>query len=112
VSGQATTVNLSSCTDEWVIDTVTKGKIIAHWTSGYNGVLTSTGTRATATRFGLSCIYETNETKIGTFTGGNPASLHLEMSVPRVGGSFLCGGATATLTGTGSSTPSAIYLDQ
>lgn len=109
--GQATTVNISSCTDEWVVDTVTKGTIIAHWTSGNNGILTSTGTRATATRLGLSCIYETNATQVGTVTGGDPATLHIAMSVPRVGGSFLCGGSTAQLTGTGKSI-GPVYLDQ
>jgi len=63
------------------------------------GTVSSTGMKITATRAGLSCVYETNNTPIGTLTGGNPATLNLSGSIPRVGGSFLCGGSTAALTG-------------
>jgi hypothetical protein len=109
--GKATTVNISECTNEWVVDTVTKGTITVHWTSGNNGILTSSGTTAVATRAGLSCAYATSNTTVGTVTGGNPATLKLEMSVPRHGGSFLCGGSTATLTGTGQSI-GPVFIDQ
>lgn len=110
-SGQANVVNISECTNEWVVDTVTKGTLTVHWTSGNNGTLTSSGTTAVATRAGLSCAYRTLETHVGTVTGGNPATLHLEMIVERHGGSFLCGGATARLTGTGTSVGT-VFIDQ
>ncbi len=62
-----------------------------------NGTLTSTGTRITIalTGLGLNCLYETNNTKIGTVTGtaaGGEAVLHIESAaIPRVRHSFFCG---------------------
>lgn len=109
--GKATGVVIGPCTNSWHVTTVVTGQLIAHWTSGYNGTLESTGTTAETTRFGITCRYVTSNTPIGTVTGGNPASLHLEMAVPFHSGSPLCGTGTTQLTGGGTSTPSAIYLD-
>jgi hypothetical protein len=109
--GKATGVKIGPCTDDWHVTTVATGQLIAHWTSGYNGTLESTGTTAETTRFGISCRYATSNTKIGTITGGNPAVLHLETMVPFHSGSIFCGSGATRLTGGGTSTPSAIYLD-
>lgn len=111
-TGKATSVTISSCTNDWHVTSVALGQVTAHWTSGYNGTLMSTGTTVEATRFGITCRYKSENTKLGTVTGGNPAQLHLETVVPFHSGSFLCGSGATLLTGGGTSSPSAIYLDQ
>ncbi len=71
--------------------TVTK---ILHESSNGNGTLTSSGTKVTiqVTSLGLSCLFETNNTKIGTVTGGEHATLDIESAgIPRVGHSIFCG---------------------
>jgi hypothetical protein len=103
----------NNCTNEWVIDVTANGSLEVHTTStaGHGtGTLTSTGAKVTATRAGLSCVYETNATPIGTVTGGTPATLAISANIPRVGGSFLCGGSTATWTGSYATT-STLKLD-
>jgi hypothetical protein len=102
-SGPISVLSFFNCTNEWVIDVEKAGSLEIHYTSGSDGTLTSTGARVTATRAGLSCIYETNATDIGLLTGekgpNGEATLDIAASIPRVGGSFLCGGSTATWTG-------------
>jgi len=94
---------LTNCTNEWVVDVSTPGSLEIHFKeagSGHGvGTVTWTGARFTFTRAGLSCVYETNNTSIGTLSGGTPATLGISASIPRVGGSFLCGGATSAWTG-------------
>lgn len=101
-SGPIDSLSFFDCTNEWVVDVNVLGTLEAHTTStaGHGAAtLTSNGTKVTATRAGLSCIYETNNTDIGTVTGGTQATLAISASIPRVGGSFLCGGGTAQWTG-------------
>jgi hypothetical protein len=92
-----------NCTTEWVVHTNSAGSLTIRYTEGNNGTLTSTGAKITATRAGLSCIYETKETHLGTVTGekgpNGEATLDINGPIPRTGGSFLCGGSTAQLTG-------------
>jgi hypothetical protein len=101
--GKISVLNFFNCTDEWVVDVKANGSLIVHYTEGNNGTLTSTGARVIATRAGLECIYETNATDIGTVTGekgaNGEATLDISAEIPRVGGSFLCGGAFAKWTG-------------
>jgi hypothetical protein len=111
-SGNISALSFTGCTNDWVVHVNFKGSLEVHWTSGYNGTVTSTGMKITATRYGVSCIYETSATDIGTITGGTPATLHLVANIPRVGGSFACGGSTAQLTGSYKVTsPSALLID-
>ncbi|HEY8502833.1 MAG TPA: hypothetical protein VIL21_09115 [Solirubrobacterales bacterium] len=71
-----------------------------------NGTLTSTGMQFTVnvTPLGISCVYTTFETDIGTLTGssatGGTAKVDLEGSIPRTGGSVYCGTSSGPLTGT------------
>jgi hypothetical protein len=112
-SGKLSEVSFTSCTNNWVVDLVSKGEVAVDWSSGYNGTVRSSGMTITATRFGVSCNYQTENTHIGTITGGTPATLHLAGSLPRHGGSFLCGGAIASWTGTYKVTsPSSLYVDK
>lgn len=59
-----------------------------------NGTVSFTGTELTTqnTSIGISCIYKTSSTHIGTLTGGVPAVLTIESAlIPRTGHSFFCG---------------------
>jgi hypothetical protein len=101
-SGAIDVLTFEPCTDNWVVHVVSKGTLEIHTTSttGHGtGTLTSSGATVVATRFGVSCGYRTENTHIGTVTGGSPATLHIEASIPRHSGSFLCGGSNANWTG-------------
>ena len=98
--GNLTSLLFTSCTNEWHVTATALGSLEVHWTSGHNGTLTSTGSKVSATRSGVTCNYETNNTKIGTVTGGSPATLHIEASIPlAAGSSFLCGSGSAKWEG-------------
>lgn len=112
VKGKGVGNLLEGCTNSWHKTTVASGTVEAHWTSGYNGVLTSSGATIEATRFGLTCRYVTSSTQIGIITGGNPAKLHVQAFIPFHSGSPLCGSDSTPLTGTGNvTTPTSLYLD-
>jgi hypothetical protein len=69
-----------------------------------DGTVTSTGAEIVVTfPIGgpqtLECVYTTNHTKIGTFSGGTPAHINLGSAIiPRTGGNFACG-QSSTWTG-------------
>jgi hypothetical protein len=71
------------------------GTLEIGWIPGSgNGVVTSSGLEETlncATIFGnVHCIYVTNETELGTLTGGNPGTLDVTAEVRRSTTSSLC----------------------
>ena len=67
---------------------------------GGNGLVKSTGHKVTVETFGAHCIYATNNTALGTITGGSPATLDISVSIPRTGGkSGVFCGSSAPLTG-------------
>jgi hypothetical protein len=111
--GAITTLDFTGCTNNWVVTTISPGTLIAHWTSGYNGILTSNGAKVKTVRLGLTCVYETKNTEIGTITGGNPATLDITAKIPinEAESSKLCGTGTAAWSGSYVTT-SALYLDQ
>lgn len=94
-SAKLTNLEITGCTNGWHVTTVNLGSIEIHWTSGYNGLLTSKSTKVDVTRLGVTCVYETAgaATTIGTVTGGNPATLHVAASIPlnTAESSGLCG---------------------
>lgn len=78
-----------------------------------NGTLTSNGAEVTVVAFGIHCVFTTSNTDIGTVTGSKTkdATLDIEATIPRTGGSFLCG---STAQWTGSYTvdkPTPLYID-
>lgn len=100
----------TGCTNSWHVTEANPGSLEVHYTSGHNGTLTSSGSLVKATRFGVNCNYETNNTSIGTVTGGNPATLHIEASIPLAAGSSpLCGSGNAKWSGAYVTT-SALYI--
>ena len=72
------------------------------WTGGEFSIHTSIG----------ECIFTTNGTDIGQFTGGTPAKLDIDsVAIPRTGGSFFCGSSgewTGSYTFT---TPGTLLVD-
>ncbi|HEU4461285.1 MAG TPA: hypothetical protein VFR75_01710, partial [Solirubrobacterales bacterium] len=107
--------SFTGCTNSWHATTVSPGELAIEWTSGYNGTVTSTGLKFDATRFGVKCVYETSATKLGTITGGSPATIDIEASIPiNVGeSSGFCGTGAAKLEGAYKlSSPEALYVDE
>lgn len=100
-SGALTSLSFTPCTNNWVFHVNLKGSLEVHGEAGNKGTLTSSGVKLTATRFGLSCVYETAATDIGTLTGGNPATLDISAKIPlnTALSSFLCGSGAANWTG-------------
>lgn len=105
-SGQSASGHLSSgggesgCTNSWSESVISFGSFSISYTSGHNGTVSSSGGKIKTTRLGVSCVYETNNTKIGTVTGGSPATLHIEASIPiSFESSGLCGAGNAKLEG-------------
>jgi hypothetical protein len=83
-SGQPVGIHIShltftGCTNSWHVTTVTAGTLSLEASTG---ALTSNGAKVDTTRFGVTCVYETSNTPIGTVTGGSPATLHIEASIP------------------------------
>lgn len=112
-SGPIKTLTFTGCTGTNTVTSVPKtGSLAVNYTSGHNGTLTSTGAEVVVFNhsFGGTCIFTTNNTAIGTVTGGNPATLHIAATIPRTGGTAgaFCG-STGTWTGTYNTT-SALYI--
>jgi hypothetical protein len=97
-------LTFTGCTNEWVADVISPGKLEIHSIAGSkNGTVTWSGATFTFTRASLECRYKTEATDIGTLTGskatGATATLDISGALIREGGSFLCGGSTANFTG-------------
>jgi hypothetical protein len=98
--GNISTLSWPTCTNSWHVTTEKAGSFEVSYTSGHNGTLASSGALVKTTRFFVPCNYETSNTKIGTVTGGNPSTLHIEASIPIASGSSeLCGSSNAKLEG-------------
>jgi len=121
--GVGTNVNVTVENFTWsecnaAITVLAKGTLSIAWTSGNNGTLTSTGTELTVSYLGNHCIFKTTGTKLGTITGsattGGNATLDIEATIPRTGGTSgaLCG-AGAQWTGSYKFTsPSTLNIDE
>ncbi|HEU4462956.1 MAG TPA: hypothetical protein VFR75_10225 [Solirubrobacterales bacterium] len=109
--GNISKLEFTGCTNSWHVTAITNGSLEVHYTSGHNGVLTSSGAKVDTTRFGVTCVYETNNTSIGTVAGGNPAVLTIAASIPINTGesSSLCGTGNAKWEGKYATT-SALYI--
>jgi hypothetical protein len=114
-SGSFSSFAFTGCTNSWhvTVENV-NGGFGAFWidhTSGHNGTFSSMWTRINATRFGITCVYETFLTQLGTLTGGNPATLDIQASIPldAEASSGLCGSGNAAWEGAYITT-SALYV--
>lgn len=108
-------LSFTGCTNSWHVTAVSPGQLTIEWTSGYNGTVTWTGGKFDATRLGLTCVYETSSTKLGTITGGSPATIDIEASIPvnTKESSGLCGSGTYKMEGSFKlSSPESLYVDE
>ncbi len=109
-SGNLTSLSFTGCTNSWHVTVTAAGSLSVEGTGGHNGTASSTGAKVTTTRLGVTCNYETNNTDIGTVTGGNPATLDISASIPiAAGSSGLCGSGNAKWSGSYSTT-AALYI--
>jgi hypothetical protein len=70
------------------------GSLEVHALSKGNGTLTSSGSEISisVTSLGITCVFTTSSTHIGTVTAAKNATMHIDSaSIPRTGGSFFCG---------------------
>jgi hypothetical protein len=115
--GQATNYTYKECNSNITISTLKHGTLEIHSAGKGLGTITSSGTQGQAKlhSFGIECIYGTNNTDLGVVTDssitGGPATIDLSATIPRIGGSALCG-STATLTAAAIvNTPEEIFID-
>lgn len=106
VTTTITSWSFYNCTNSYVVHVQANGSASISATSGTNGTRSMSGSKwvvTASTIFGtITCEYTTSNTSIGTITGsgttGANAILDLAATVPRTGGSSLCG-STGTWTG-------------
>ncbi len=111
--GKVEALTFTGCTNSWHVTATANGTFKVEWTSGHNGTLVSSGTKVSATRFGVTCNYETSGTQIGTVTGGNPATLDIQASIPLASGSSaLCGTEPGKWVGSYSTTAGLFVADK
>jgi len=112
--GNIDVLNFTGCTEDWHVTTVTAGELEVEAdgiSNTYNGTVYSKGATVEATRFGITCRYATaTTTKVGSFLGGNPGTMHIEANIPFHSGSFLCGSGTTAWEGDYVTTAS-LYVD-
>lgn len=110
--GPVTSLVFSGCTEGWHVTVVSAGALSVEHTEGDNGYVFSTGATIEATKFGISCRYATTNTKIGTLTGGSPATLDIQGAIPFHSGSFFCSSSPVNWTGSYSiAAPEVIKVD-
>jgi hypothetical protein len=97
--GTVSTWNFTGC--NYAVTMPKTGSFEIHSTSSTGrGTVTSSGMEMKAHTSVGECIFTTNQTHIGTLTGGFNPAIHLEnTTIPRTGGSFFCG-STGHWTGT------------
>jgi hypothetical protein len=111
VKGPVLEMVFTNCTNSWHVTTIAVGTLEAHYISGYNATITSNGAKTSATRFGITCTYLTANTDLGTATGGNPTTMHINAAIPIVAAesSALCGSGTTKMEGSYNGNGSAYY---
>lgn len=123
VEGKLSTLTFGGCTPTNHVTVTKLGKLAIHTDEAneahpkpgpYDGTLTSSGTRVVIenTSVGITCEFETENTPIGTLTGGHDPILHIQSAkIPRVGGSIFCG-SNGVWTGTYTvTTPTELFVD-
>jgi len=93
LSGPEGTLTFGGC--NCTVTVLKAGTVSITWISGtHNATLKSNGSESTvscSTIFGtVHCIYVTENTDLGTLTGGNPATLDANAEIPRLATSALC----------------------
>lgn len=107
--GKVSSLVFTNCTNSWHVTVVANDYLEAHHVSGYNATITATGATVEVTRFGVNCRYATSNTGLGSATGGNPTTMHIDAKIPFHGGSALCGSGSTALTGSYKGAGAAYY---
>ena len=107
--GPITSLTFSGCNYEVTVKK--PGNLIAHANGGGNATLTSDKAEVVVHTSVGECVFTTNETHIGSLTGGTPAKLTIaSAAIPRTGGNFLCG-SSAKWSGTYTvNTPKTLFV--
>jgi hypothetical protein len=88
-SGPVTTIDTSGCNA--TVITLKHGSLEFISNGGGKGTVRGTGSEVTVSTLGVSCVYGTGAgTTLGTVTGGNPATIAINASLPKISGGFLC----------------------
>ena len=104
-------LSFTGCTNDWHV-TVGATGVFSVDGFGTSGEVISSGATIETTRFGVNCRYATVSTRVGTITGGGPATIHISSSLPFHGGSFLCGSGGTRWTGAYKVTsPGSLFID-
>jgi len=102
VKGNITELTFTNCTNGHVT-VANAGTLELHTdpegqAANGNGILTSTGAEVSIqiTSLGITCVFTTNNTEVGTVTGSKntkgTATMDIDsVKIPRTGGSFFCG---------------------
>jgi hypothetical protein len=98
IEAAISTFTFGACTTA-TVHVIKSGSLKIASTGGGNGSVTSTGAEWTVVTFGIHCIFSTNNTSIGTITGGNPAVLNISATMPVTGTSGPFCGTSAPWTG-------------
>jgi hypothetical protein len=91
IDGNIEKLTFGKCTEP--ATAVALGSLDIHWISGtHNGKVTGTANQVTVLAFGgISCTYGTGAgTTLGTLTGGTQAVMHINATVSKTAGGFLC----------------------
>lgn len=112
VKGSISTLDFNSCNFTTTVKKAGSLELSAIGTGNeVNGTLKSTGAEVEITTSLGSCVFTTNGTDVGTFTGGKTASMDISGVIPRTAGNFLCG-SSGTWEGSYSVvTPDELWLD-
>jgi hypothetical protein len=84
--GNITTLDFDECSSN-----VTDASSLGTLEINKKGEVFSSGTVIAIHTSVGECVFSTNNTKIGTLTGGTGATLDIAGNIPRTGGSFFCG---------------------
>lgn len=92
VSIPLTSLTITSCGGGpgWHMTAASLGSLSITGTTGYDGTVSWSGATIEMTWGSLQCRYKTENTHIGTFTGGDPGTIDLEGSLIFDGGGFPC----------------------
>jgi hypothetical protein len=108
----ASKISFSECGKETHVTVEKGGSLELH----SNGDLTSSGAavKVEFTALGLTCVYTTSGTKVGTFTGSDTTNATLDIdsaAIPRTEGSFFCGSSGEWTGSYKVTTPSTLSVD-
>lgn len=115
VAGAIEELSFTGCTDEYAAHVLNNGSLSING----SGVVRGYGNEVQVTTpLGINCTYKTNATT-GTVLGnltdsdetGSTATLDISATIPRTGGSFLCGSTGAWSGSYSVSAPDALYVD-